>query len=198
MGKDALFASLTQHEAALRAFITQYAADIAALAERLAHGFAQGKTLLICGNGGSACDAMHIAGEFVGRFQGERRALPAIALSADSGILTAVGNDYGFARVFARQVEAYGQPGAVLVALSTSGASANVLEALAAARNRGMYTVLMTGEKGRDRAAEADALWVVPSLVTARIQEAHLFALHALAEQVDALLAAQPNLSGEG
>lgn len=148
----------------------------------------RGGRLLLCGNGGSACDAMHIAGEFVGRFTRERRGLPAIALSADSGILTAVGNDYGFEQVFARQVEAYGQAGDVLIALSTSGRSPNVIKALEKARSLGLTTALFTGSRGADMAHAADRLVVVPSAETARVQEVHQFTLHLLADLAETAL----------
>ena len=144
-----------------------------------------GGRLLFCGNGGSACDAMHIAGEFVGRFTRERAGLPAIALTADSGILTAVGNDYGFDQIFARQVEAYGCVGDILIALSTSGRSPNILRALEKAREQGVTSVLFTGQRGADLAKVADRLIVVPSDVTARIQEVHQFLLHMLTDQVE-------------
>lgn len=176
---------IAQHQAALEGFFYTYADEWTALAARTISTFQGGGKLLFCGNGGSACDAMHIAGEFCGRYVRERRGLPAIALSADAGILTAVGNDYGFERIFARQVEALGKPGDILIAMSTSGSSPNVLEALHEAERQGIYRILLTGEKGRDKAALADALFVVPSSVTARIQEVHMVALHLLAELVD-------------
>jgi D-sedoheptulose 7-phosphate isomerase len=184
-------ASVRAHREATEAFFTGHTPALTALAERVAALFAAGGTLLLCGNGGSACDAMHIAGEFVGRFQRERRGLPAIALSADSGVLTAIGNDYGFERIFARQIEALGRNGDALIALSTSGGSPNVLAALRQARAQGVYTALFTGEKGADRGAECDALFVVPSPDTARIQEVHLLALHLLADLVESSVAAR-------
>ncbi|MBN8531006.1 MAG: SIS domain-containing protein, partial [Alphaproteobacteria bacterium] len=147
-----------------------------------------GNKILFCGNGGSACDAMHIAGEFVGRFVKERKGLPAIALSADSGILTAVGNDYGFEQIFARQVEALARKGDIVIALSTSGKSPNILTALEAARNAACFTVLMTGEKGVAQKDKADLLLAVPHTETARIQEAHLLALHTLAGMAEQAL----------
>ncbi len=177
--------TLTEHHQAVDGFFTTYAESFSALATRLSAVFANGGTLLICGNGGSACDAMHIAGEFCGRFVKERKGLPAIALSADSGVITAVGNDYGFERVFARQVEALGREGDLLIALSTSGSSPNVLAALEEAGRQRMHRILLTGEKGRNKTAFAEEVFAVPSIVTARIQEAHMLALHLLAELVD-------------
>lgn len=176
---------LAEHHRAVEGFFAAHAQDLTQLAGLLHTAFSQERKLLICGNGGSACDAMHIAGEFCGRFETERRGLPAIALTADSGVITAVGNDYGFERVFARQIQALGRKGDILLALSTSGQSPNILAALAQAKELGLTRVLMTGEKGRARTDLAELLLVVPSTVTARIQEAHMLALHALAGMVD-------------
>lgn len=180
-----------QHVAALDATIASASDLWAEVADAAAHALTQDAPLLFCGNGGSACDAMHIAGEFVGRFVGNRRALPAIALSADSGILTAVGNDYGFEQIFSRQVEAYGKKDAVLFALSTSGSSANVVTAIEVANKRGVKTVLMTGERGRNAPVEAHYRLIVPSTVTAHIQEVHMLLLHALAHLIEQKLGLQ-------
>lgn len=186
-----IHAAAHQHREAMEGFFARHTDALADLAHQVNDCFAAGGKLLLCGNGGSACDAMHIAGEFVGRFKRERQGLPAIALSADTGMLTAIGNDYGFERIFARQVEAYGREGDILIALTTSGNSANVLAALAAARNAKLHTILFTGEKGRDKSALADTLFVVPSTDTARIQEVHLLALHLLADLVEAMVAGE-------
>jgi D-sedoheptulose 7-phosphate isomerase len=148
----------------------------------------QGQKVLACGNGGSAADAQHLVAELVGRFRDERRALPAIALTADSAILTAVGNDYGYERVFARQVEALGRTGDVLLAISTSGNSANVLQAAQTARGLGCTVIGFTGAGGGKLAAHVDVLIRAPSPVTARIQEVHTLCIHAIAESLDALL----------
>lgn len=134
----------------------------------------QGGKLMFCGNGGSAADAQHLAAEFVVRFTYDRAPLPAIALTTDTSILTATGNDYHFNQVFRRQVQALGQPGDVLVAISTSGNSPNVLAAAEAARERRMRVIAMTGTNGGKLADFADVLVNVPSAVTARIQEAHI------------------------
>lgn len=168
------------HQAALDGFFAESAEALVALAAHCAVALQRGGKLLLCGNGGSACDAMHIAGEFVGRFVDDRPGLAAIALSADSGIITAVANDYAYDYVFARQIEALGRPGDVLIAMSTSGASPNVVRAVAAARAAGIYTALFTGEKGRGNPPGADVALVVPSRITAHIQEAHMVALHGL------------------
>jgi len=150
--------------------------------------FRAGKKVLLLGNGGSASDAQHIAAEWVGRYRRERKALPAIALTANSSDLTAIGNDYGFDKVFARQVEAHGQEGDVLLAISTSGNSPNVLEAIAVARERGLHTIGLTGRDGGKMLGSVDIPLVVPSSVTARIQESHITFCHALCEMVDTAL----------
>ena len=155
------------------------------MAAKVAECFEVSGRVLFAGNGGSACDAMHIAGEFVGRFINDRQALPAIALTADPGIITAVGNDYGFEKIFSRQVDALAKEGDILITMSTSGGSPNVHDALEMAASRGVYSVLMTGEKGRERAVTCDMRIVVPSLITAHIQEAHMFLLHALVRMVE-------------
>ncbi len=134
--------------------------------------------MLACGNGGSAADAQHIVGELVGRFLAERRALRAICLSANVATLTALGNDYGFDRVFSRQVEAHGEAGGVLLALSTSGNSANVLAALETARGMGLITIGFTGEGGGRMAPLCDHLIAVPSRFTPVIQQVHLCLYH--------------------
>lgn len=144
-----------------------------------------GHCVFFLGNGGSAADSQHLAAEFVGRFQKERRGLAAVALTTDTSILTAVANDYGFDAVFARQVEALVKAGDVVVGLSTSGNSANVLKALQAAKERGALTVGLTGRSGGKMAAICDLCIKVPSDVTARIQEAHIFIGHIACELVD-------------
>lgn len=172
----------------------------AALLERCAPGIAAGCRLVVdcvtaggkvlfCGNGGSAADAQHLAAELVGRYVSERRALPGIALTVDTSILTAVGNDYGFDRVFARQVEGLGAPGDVLVAITTSGGSPNVRAAAEAARARGIKVLGLTGAKGEAFAAQCDVGIAVPSRTTSRIQECHITIGHILCEAIDAALA---------
>lgn len=144
----------------------------------------QGK-LMICGNGGSAADAQHFAAELVGRYEKERSPWPAVALCVDTSIITALGNDYGFEQVFARQVKALGRAGDVLVALSTSGNSPNVVRAAKAALEIGIKVIAMTGEGGGALAELADVLFAVPSRRTARIQEVHEICLHALAQAIE-------------
>jgi D-sedoheptulose 7-phosphate isomerase len=147
-----------------------------------------GGKILACGNGGSATDAQHLVAELVGRFREERRALPAIALTADSAILTAVGNDYGYERVFARQVEALGRAGDVLLAYSTSGNSPNVVQAAQTARRLGCVVVAFTGARGGELAGHADVLVKAPSNTVARVQEVHTLCSHAICDALDALI----------
>lgn len=156
-----------------------------AIAE-ISRTFDEGKPLLVCGNGGSASDASHIAGELVGRFLKERRALNCICLSADSAVLTAWANDYSYESVFARQVEAYGAQGGTLLGLSTSGNSKNVVEAFKAAQAMGMKTIALTGEGGGALAQHADILIDVPSRHTPLVQQAHACLYHYICERVEA------------
>lgn len=146
---------------------------------------ASGNKVLFCGNGGSAADSQHLAAEFVGRFQKERRGLPAIALTVDTSILTAVGNDYGYDKVFSRQVEALAQEGDVLVGFSTSGNSPNVVGAIELARSKGVYCVGLTAIGGGKMAQLCDECIAVPAKVTARAQEMHILIGHILCELVD-------------
>lgn len=159
--------------------------QIERIAAAIKQALANGNKVLFCGNGGSAADSQHLAAEFVGRFQKERQGLPAIALTVDTSILTAVGNDYGFERVFARQVEALGQAGDVLVGISTSGNSPNVVQAIELAKAKGMYCVGMTAAGGGKMAQICDECIAVPVQVTARAQEMHILIGHILCELVD-------------
>lgn len=147
-----------------------------------------GGKVLACGNGGSASDAQHFAAEFVGRFERERPGLAAIALTTDTSILTAVGNDYDFKQVFSKQVQALGQPGDVLLAMSTSGNSANVLAAVEAAQAKDMTVIALTGRGGgalRNQLTETDVHICVPHERTARIQEVHILAIHCICDAID-------------
>ena len=154
-------------------------------AAMIANSLRAGGKLLLCGNGGSAADAQHIAAEFVGRFMADREALPAIALTADSAALTAIANDYGYEHVFARQVEAFGRPDDVLIAISTSGNSPNVEMALRAARRLRITTIGLLGKGGGACAPLCNVPIIVPSDSTARIQEAHGFLGHVLCAEVE-------------
>jgi phosphoheptose isomerase len=174
------------------------AESIAKAADLIAEVFLSGRKLLLCGNGGSAADCQHMAAEFVSRFSKDldRRALPAIALTTDTSFLTAFGNDYGFEGIFERQVEALGSPGDVLIAISTSGNSPNVIRAVEAARKRSMGTIALTGNGGR-LSAMADVPIAVPSTNTQYIQEAHLTVEHILCELVEVILFRDPGLPPE-
>ena len=146
---------------------------------------------LICGNGGSAADAQHFAAEMTGRFEKERMELAAIALTTDTSAITAIGNDYGFDHVFSKQVRALGRPGDVLVGISTSGNSANVIEAIKAAHERDMHVIAFTGRDGGKIAGmlkDSDILLNVPYPRTSRIQEVHILLIHALCDCIDAML----------
>ena len=164
------------------------ASKIEAAGALVVRSLAANKPLLICGNGGSAADAQHISGELVGRFLLERRALNVICLSANTAIITAWGNDYDYESIFARQVEAHGNNGGVLLCLSTSGNSKNVIVALGVAKHLGMATIGMTGEGGGHMAPLCDVLIDVPSKVTPRVQEMHLVIYHFLCEQIELAL----------
>lgn len=160
--------------------------ELTAAADAVLACLKSGGKLLFCGNGGSSADSAHIATEFTCRFMGDRRPYPAIALSADGGLLTAIGNDYAFQDVFSRQVRAYGKKGDVLIALTTSGKSRNVLSAIEEARRAGMKTILFLGKGGGFTKGAADIeILVEGTTVTARIQEAHKFLLHVLCELVE-------------
>jgi len=180
---------LAAHVEAVRGTVAGSSAVVAAIVARLCVCFEQGGKLLVCGNGGSAADSQHLAAEFMNRMRVDRRPWPAIALTTDTSVLTSIANDAAFDDVFARQVEALGRSGDVLIAISTSGGSASVLAALAAGRRSGMVTVGFTGEAGADlMGAECDLLLAVPSRVTARIQEAHEFVYHYVAGAVETQL----------
>jgi D-sedoheptulose 7-phosphate isomerase len=168
---------------------------LARAGEALAHALGAGHKVLACGNGGSAGDCQHFAAELVGRFERERPGLPAIALTVDSSALTAIGNDYGFDHAFSRQVQALGSPGDVLVALSTSGNSKNILEAMKAAHAKGLAIIALTGRDGGAMAGMLgpdDHHLNVAHTRTMRIQEVHILALHCLCDVVDHVLHGAP------
>ncbi len=169
----------------------QLAAPIAAAVDTLFGALTNNGKVLACGNGGSAADAQHFAAELIGRFERERPGLPAIALTTDSSILTAVANDYDFNQIFAKQVRALGQPGDVLLAITTSGNSANILAAVEQAHEREMTVIALTGKGGgrmNDALFDTDLHICVPSERTARIQEVHLLTIHCLCDGIDAML----------
>jgi len=166
-------------------FFDAHAAALVALADVISERVRQGGKVLTFGNGGSAADAQHFAGELVGRFTKEGPPIAALSLTTDTSIITAVGNDYGYEHVFKRQLEAHARPLDVAVAFSTSGNSENVLAAVRAAKSRGLLTVGMTGEGGGKLAALVDHLFAVPSKDTPRIQEAHHLMNHILCELLE-------------
>lgn len=157
---------------------------IASVADAIAASLKQGGSVLVFGNGGSAADAQHFAAELVGRYEQDRKAWPAVALTTDTSALTAIGNDYGFDRVFARQIEALGRAGDVAIGISTSGNSPNVLRALEAANARGMITVALTGKGGQAGSIAAHHV-AVNEPRTARVQEVHATVLHVICELVE-------------
>jgi len=160
--------------------------DIVQLGQTLSKRLAKGGKILWMGNGGSAADSQHLAAEIVGRFVKERKGLPSIALTTDTSILTAVGNDYGYEQIFSRQVEALCRPEDVVVGITTSGNSANIVRALELAKEIGAFTVGFTGENGGRIGEFCDAMIRVPSRTTARIQECHILVGHILCECIDA------------
>jgi D-sedoheptulose 7-phosphate isomerase len=169
------------------ASLTPLAPVVAEMAAAIQHALRNGGKILLCGNGGSGCEAQHLAAELVGHYKTDRAALPAMALSADGALLTCLGNDFAFEDIFARQVEAFGQPGDALLVFTTSGNSPNVLRALAAARRRGVKTMALLGRDGGAARGQADIELIVPHGETARIQEAHQFLLHAIMDVIESV-----------
>lgn len=167
------------------------AAPIAQAAQAMVECLMHDGKILVCGNGGSAADSQHFAAELINRFEVERPGLPAVALTTDSSVLTSIANDYDYRQIFSKQVRALGMEGDVLVAISTSGNSPNVVEAITAAHERGMIVVALTGRDGGQMAAmlnERDFNLCVPAQNTARVQEVHLLILHCLCDAIDHLL----------
>lgn len=169
-------------------FIRENIPNIIFFAEKITQSFTSDRKLMLCGNGGSAADAQHIAAEFVNRFILERPPLPAIALTTDASIITSVGNDYSFDEVFSKQVKAIGMEGDILLAISTSGNSANVLSAVEAAKNQGIFTVGLTGGDGGKLATLVELALMVKSDSPPRIQETHILVGHIICQLVDYLL----------
>ena len=181
--------SLEQHLDVFHEVLSTLSGPITDCYDLLRETFERGNKVLICGNGGSAADAQHLAAEFVGRYEIERRALPAVALTTDTSALTAIANDYDFDRVFARQVDALAVPGDCLIAISTSGNSPNVIAAVMTARKRGCKVIGMTGAAGKKLASLCDAAILAPSERTARIQEVHITIAHVWCEMIEEWLA---------
>ena len=178
---DSVFAAAV----ALHERVRQNAGPTLVAAQAMADALKAGRKLLVFGNGGSAADAQHLSAELVGRFQKERAALPAIALTVDTSILTSVANDYSYKQVFVRQIEALGQPGDVAFGISTSGESPNVLLALQAARARGLKTIALTGRDGGTIGPAAEIHVNVPDQSAARVQEVHRTILHVMCEVIE-------------
>ncbi|MBI5663617.1 MAG: D-sedoheptulose 7-phosphate isomerase [Nitrospirae bacterium] len=154
----------------------------------IADTFSRGNKILLFGNGGSACDASHIAAEFVNRFKKERPAFPALALNTDMAVLTSIANDYDYSEIFARQMKAFAQENDVVIAISTSGKSPNVIKAINVARKKKLKTIAFTGAKGDELASKCDYIFAVPSNDTPRIQETHITLAHVLCQMVEEIL----------
>jgi len=180
--------SLQEHLETFQSLIGNTLHDIEAAGQLICETLAAGNKLLICGNGGSAADAQHIAAELIGRYEKVRRSFPAIALTTDTSTLTAVSNDFGFEDVFVRQVVGLARPNDLLLAISTSGKSPNVLKAAAKAREMGCRTIALTGAGAEPLASSCDLAVIVPSQRTARVQEAHITIGHIWCEMVDEVL----------
>jgi D-sedoheptulose 7-phosphate isomerase len=178
-------AAVAAHKKMVAQFEQRGAETIAAIAEALVEALERGGTLYLCGNGGSAADAQHVAGEFVGRFSRERKALPAVALTTDTSILTCIANDYAYEKVFARQAEALVRRGDILWAFSTSGTSANVLAAACVAKEKGARVVAFTGRAGSPLERIADLCFCADDESTARSQEIHQLAYHIICDLVE-------------
>jgi D-sedoheptulose 7-phosphate isomerase len=185
----AIARAFEDHRATLDACAARLPRAIADAAVRITATLRAGGKLLVFGNGGSAADAQHLAAELVGRYRRERRPWPAIALTTDTSALTAIGNDYGFDEIFARQVRALAVEGDVVLGLSTSGNSENVVRAFAAAAEKGAFRIALGGRDGGRMAAACDLALIVPAQDTARIQEAHITILHVLCDTIETGLA---------
>lgn len=186
---SAIEATIVEHQDAIAEFKATLQPQIEETAKVIYDTFRNGKKVLICGNGGSAADSQHLAAEFVGRYETERVAMPAIALTTDTSSLTAITNDYDFDRVFVRQIEALGNQGDCLIAFSTSGNSSNIIAAVMEARRRGMTVIGLTGSGGKKLAGLSDHCLMVPSFRTARIQECHILIFHIWCQLVDSYVA---------
>jgi D-sedoheptulose 7-phosphate isomerase len=185
MDRQVIQEAVEIHKKMVAAFEASANETICAAAEMIVQSIRAGGTLYLCGNGGSAADAQHIAGEFVGRFRAERRALPAVALSTNTSVLTCIANDYDYGRVFARQIEALVRPGDILWVFSTSGASPNVLEAAEAAQRKDARVIAFTGRANSKLEASADVCFCAEAALTARSQEIHQLAYHIICDLVE-------------
>ena len=183
--REKITAALEESARIKKATAQDLADEIAGAAMLVIEAYRNGRKLLLAGNGGSAADAQHIATELVGRFMKDRKAMPAISLATDSSILTATANDYGYDNVFSRQLEALGEEGDILLALTTSGTSPSILKAIDTARTRGMIVIIFTGENGKSLKGKGDQVIIVPSDKTPRIQETHITIGHILCQLIE-------------
>ena len=186
--QDLIARALKQNQRTVEGFVTENSSNLIRCAEFVCNAFRNSGKLMICGNGGSAADAQHIAAEFVNRFQIDRSPLPALALTTDTSIITSVANDNSFDAIFSRQIEALGARGDVLLAISTSGRSRNILSAIATAKGRGIYTIGLMGGGGGEMLRLVDLALVVKSNQTPRVQEAHILAGHIICELAEHML----------
>jgi D-sedoheptulose 7-phosphate isomerase len=190
--KDKILKAFEESAAVKDKFVKENVDSIVGASKLIADAFTDGKKLLLFGNGGSATDASHIAAEFVNRFKRDRPGLPAIALNTDVAVLTSIANDYDFSEIFARQLKSLSEEGDVVLAISTSGNSGNVLKAMEVARRRKLRTIVFTGSKGEKFAAKAEFGFVVPSENTPRVQETHITLGHVLCQMVEEILFETP------
>ena len=181
--------SLEQHLETIQSLLNSKLGEIEQTGQLICRTLAAGNKILLCGNGGSAADAQHIAAELVGRYEQQRRAFPAIALTTDTSALTALSNDYGYEDVFARQVLAHAKAGDLLIAISTSGKSLNIVKAVEEAKGIGCQTLALTGCSGEPLASLCDSALIIPSDRTSRVQEAHITVGHLWCEMVDRAVA---------
>lgn len=186
--KEKILAAFEESISVKGQFIKENLDAVIEVSKLLAGTFNRGNRLILFGNGGSATDASHIAGEFVNRLKRERPGLPAIAINTDMAVLTSIANDYDFSEVFARQIKALAQEGDVVIAISTSGNSPNVLKAVDAAKKKKLKTIAFTGARGDKLASKADYAFMVPSTSTPRIQEVHITLGHVLCQMVEEIL----------
>ncbi len=186
--------SLREHLAAIQSLLDSKLGEIERAGRIICEALESGNKILLCGNGGSAADAQHIAAELVGRYEQQRQAFPAIALTTDTSVLTALSNDYGYEEVFTRQVQALASAGDVLIAISTSGKSPNINRAAEQARSIGCKIIGLTGASGNPLASYCDLAIVVPADRTSRVQEAHITIGHLWCEMVDNLLGGKPKI----
>ncbi len=192
---EATLSSQLDDHRAVAAEVGALLPDLGKLTERMCAAFAAGGRVYTFGNGGSAADAQHLAAELIGRYRRDRRPLPAVALTVDPSVLTCIANDFAFDEVFARQVEALATPADLVIGFTTSGRSPNVVAGLAAGRRNGSTTVLFSAGDGGPAREQADVALLVPSSVTARVQEMHLLLLHLLSEGVDAWAAGESGMT---